>query len=527
MTERSRITVLLVLVTLVYANSLLNDFAFDDYSYILQNQTVTSLSVRELFQPVNPDPRLRFFRPVTFASYELNWALGRDHAFGYHLLNLFLHALVTLLLYKLLKQLLARLQEGTTIAWITALLFAVHPIHTEPVSSIIGRSELLAAMFLLLAWILHIQDRPAAAAISFALAMFSKESGIALVPLILIGEYVRGKWKPASRYIAIAAIAGLYVVVLWAVQGGRLKEGLILFLINPLAWLPAKLRILNALRIAWKYVGLQVAPLSLSCDYSYAAIPLYATCRHTWPAAIAAALLVALWIRSARLPGKEWFLAGAIYFSGFATTANILLPAGTIMGERLAYLPSVGFCLVLALLWLQVNRKWPQAGWAVMALVVTLFSMRTIARNQDWYDNSTLFSSALKVVPQDAKMLDAVGGEYITRGRPDLAQPLLERAILIYPNFPEELRAQGVSEAAFRFVNLAEQLERSKEPEDALAFANMAIADSPRFSLAWSTRAGIEYEQGQRAAAAQDASTAQQLDPANGQAQQLLNALGN
>ena len=525
MTERARITVLLVLVTLVYANSLLNGFAYDDYPYILENQAVTNLSLRGLFHPTNPDPSMRFFRPVTFASYDLNWAIGRGHAFGYHLLNLVLHACVVLLLYKLLKRLLEGLGEGTTIAWITALLFAVHPIHTEAVSYIVGRSELLAAMFLLMAWVLHLRDKPIASAIVFLLALLSKESAIAFVPLALVGDHVRGKVKPVSRYVGIAGMAGLYVALLWAMQGGRLREGLVLFLINPLAWLPAKLRLLNALRIAWKYVGLQLAPVSLSCDYSYAAIPLYATWQHTLPAAIAAAVLVALWIRSVRQPSKEWFLAGAIYFAGFAATANILLSAGTVMGERLAYFPSAGLCLALALLWFQLNRKWPQAGWVTVAVVVTLLSVRTIARNQDWHDNSTLFSSALKVVPQDAKMLDAVGGEYIKRGRPDIAQPLLERAIMIYPNYPEELRAQGVSETAFRFVNLAEQATRMKERGDAMVFANMAIAESPRFSLAWSTRAGIEYDRGQPAAATNDARTAQQLDPENAQAQQVLNAL--
>ena len=96
---------------------------------------------------------------------------------------------------------------------------------------------------------------------------------------------------------------------------------------------------------------------------------------------------------------------------------------------------------------------------------------------------------------------------------------------MIYPNYPEELRAQGVSETAFRFVNLAEQATRMKERGDAMVFANMAIAESPRFSLAWSTRAGIEYDRGQPAAATNDARTAQQLDPENAQAQQVLNAL--
>jgi hypothetical protein len=154
-TERARVLLLLVLAILIYANTLLNSFTYDDQGYILRNQTVKTLSVRGLLQPTRFN---NVFRPVTFASFALNWAAAGARPFGDHLVNVLLHAAVVLLLYCLLALLLESVPQGTTLAFATVLLFAVHPIHTEAVASIAARSELLAAGFLLAAWILHLRD---------------------------------------------------------------------------------------------------------------------------------------------------------------------------------------------------------------------------------------------------------------------------------------------------------------------------------------------------------------------------------
>src|SRR5208337_4039369 len=135
MNERMRVALLLAVAMLVYGNTLLNGFTFDDDPYILRNPTVTNLSIKGLFVPTRAS---NIFRPVSFATFALNLAVGGGHPFGFHLFNL--------------------LPQGATVAWVAALLFAVHPIHTEDVASIVGRFELLAVGFLLAAWLLHLRD---------------------------------------------------------------------------------------------------------------------------------------------------------------------------------------------------------------------------------------------------------------------------------------------------------------------------------------------------------------------------------
>ncbi len=548
MNERRRIALLLAVAILVYGNTLLNSFTMDDELYIFRNPSVTSLSLKGLFEPTQFN---NVFRPVTFSTFSLNWALGGPHAAGYHLFNLLLNAAVALLLYLVLKKLLEALPQGTSIAWAAALLFAVHPIHTEAVASIVGRSELLAAGFLLGAWLLHLRDKPIAALVCFVLAMMSKESAVVFLPLVFASDYAGGKLKPLSRYAGIAVVTAIYLAVLWKIQGGRFGEKGISFLDNPLASLPANLRILNALRISWKYLALHVYPATLSCDYSYNSIALFATWQHAALAAAGVLLVLALWIYALWTRRAAWALAGTLYLIAFSITANLLVPIGTIMAERLVYLPSAGFCLLVALLWIRLEGYNQRLAWTVLGLLLVVLAGRTVVRNRDWRDNFTLFSAAVRAVPGSAKMHANLGGEFLRRDQLESAATEFQTALLIYPPYPEALEFYGLVQSQmgqdrearqtlekalsligkdninydFTAVNLASVLMKLGQNEEAMKLLNDQIATSPNYSRAWSNRAVIYYQRGEQSSARSDAERALQLDPANGQAQNLLNVL--
>jgi protein O-mannosyl-transferase len=549
MTERVRIAVLLGIALLVYANGLVNGFTYDDEGYILRSHAVQSGSLREMFQPTKGN---NIFRPLTFATFAVNWAVGGVQPFGYHLVNLLLHAAVTLLLYLVLRTLLVSLARGELVAFAAALLFAVHPIHTEAVTSIVGRGELLAAGFLLAAWLLHLQDRTIAALLCFAFALLSKESAVVFLPLVLVGDYALGKFRSLARYGSIAGLTAAYIALLWKVQGGHFTKGTYTNVDNPLANLPATWRILNALRVAWKYVALQLYPATLSYDYSYNAIRLYADWKHTLPAAFAALVVLGLWIWTVWTKRASWMLAGAIYLGASGVTANLFVSTGTVMGERLAYLPSAGFCLLIALIWTQLEGWRPGVARVLAICLLGALAGRTVLRNQDWRDNLTLYSKDIQAVPQSVRAHLNLGDEYLKRKLVQVAYEEYATALRIYPDSEGALERYGLVETLMgndgpacadlgkalalaqkddpsydlMAWNLATVLTKVGREDEALVVLNREIDESRGSTRVWASRAAIRYRRGDSAGARTDAEAALRLDPGNTTAQGLLSEMG-
>jgi protein O-mannosyl-transferase len=545
----SYLALLVLAVCVAYTNSLSNDFTMDDRQlYILKNPAVTHPSLRGF---LTPHAVTKVFRPATFAFFALEWRIGGGRPFVFHLGNLFLHAAATILLFFVLQTFLQALPQGNIVAFAAALLFAVHPIHTESVTSIVGCAELLAAAFLFAAWIFHLRDREIPALICFTLALLSKESAIVFLPFVLLGDHAIDRWKPALRYVRIAALSILYLAVVWKVDGGHFGPADIQLLDNPLATLPVHWRILNAIRVAWKYLALQLYPATLSCDYSFSEIPIYLDWRHTLPAAGTAGVILACWIRSLWKKQLVYALAGGVYFAGFAVTANILTPIGTIMAERLAYVPSAGLCLLAAWAWQSLYRRQRQVGLAALIILPGVLGIRTIVRNRDWRDNLTLWSADVRAVPNSAKIHVMLGSAYVDTGQFDPALKEMELALKIDPLFPEALEADGLLqlskgnygaagkmlEQAFyavhrgypnydgMAVNLAILYIRTDHLEGALQLLDREVAEAPRYARAWAVRGLVHYKRGETSAARSDAEMALRLDPTNPDGRSVLQLL--
>ena len=221
------------------------------------------------------------------------------------------------------------------------------------------------------------------------------------------------------------------------------------------------------------------------------------------------------------------------------------------MGERLAYLPSAGFCLLLALLWSSIEAKQRNAAIALLAVAAVTFGVRAVVRNLDWKNNLTLYESGVRAVPGSAKMHSYLGRAYLLNKQFDLARKEFQTALQIYPQFPDTIESLGLLESwtgnraealrlmetALRMsdrkninydyilVNLAAIQVESGRSEDALQLLNREIAEAPGYSRAWSNRAVIHLQRGEISAARSDAESALRLDPANGQAIGVLNKL--
>ncbi len=528
--------ILLVLTACVYVNTLGNEFTQDDYFYIVPNEQIRSTPWR-LFA-VHPSNGL--YRPVTMLSFALNYAVGGLHPQGFHFLNVLLHGMVSVLLYALLSELLNRPRA----AFAAALTFAVHPIHTEAVASAANRAELLAAGFLLLAWWMHLRGREAWAAAIFAVALLSKESAVAFLALAPVADYACRLLRPRT-YAIYATVLGAFLVVRRIMAGG-LTLSLIPFIDNPLAHQDAYWRVLNALQLGWKYVALQIYPVHLSADYSYNALPV----SHSWltllPALLGWAAVLTLWVRSFERNAAV-AVAGSIWFAGFALSSNVLFPIGTIFAERLAYLPSAAICLVAGLAWERLLDWRKEAAGAALAVVLALFSMRTVARNLDWRSNLTLYNAAATVVPESAKVRRNVGANYMTTDRAK-ARAEFDTAFGIYPDYPDLLAPMGLlyyqmgdKARAERYMevavgssgpdnplydematNYAALLRETGREDRALQILDRLVLSGTRYARVYSNRAVIHFSRGNLAAARADAEAALKIDPENLQAKSLL-----
>jgi len=386
--------------------------------------------------------------------------------------------------------------------------------------------------------------------LSFVLALLSKESAIVLLPLAMAGDYARGKLKSWARYGGIAAFSLVYLGLLWKIEGGRFGAASVSVMDNPLVLLPANLRILNALRIAWRYVGLLIFPKTLSCDYSYNQIPLFADAHHLLFPSIAALALVGAWLWTVWRRKTGFLIAGAVFFAGFAVTSNIVTKTGTIFGERLAYFPSVGFCLLVALGLGLLSAYGRRLAIGVLVVIVTVLAARTVVRNRDWHDNATLYMAAADAVPNSAKMRTYRGLIYLDQKQLDGARADFEAALAIDPDFPNAVEAMGMLEARagngtaalswlrraveisdrsdfdydYRAASLASLEIQLGRLDDAMRLLNREIAQSPGYSPYWSNRAALWLKIGRTAEARSDALAALRLDPANAQAAGVLNA---
>lgn len=472
--------VLFVFSWLLYANTLVNEFVWDDRTLIVENADIRSLdapTVKRLFTThywdVLGGPG-GLYRPLSALSLHLDYQLYGKSPAGFHATNATLNALVTVMVFVLVLQLFARVR----LAFLTALLFAALPLHTENVAWVSGRTDVLATLFMLLSLAAYAWWRRRGVATGFVLsalayvaAVLSKEIALVLPPLVLLVEAgpfpglddTGGRWRwPRGRLATTAAVFfGIAALALWvrhAVLGSAL-ESFQPFATGISSTVALSLSILAG--YAWKLV----APLSLNAEWQ-AAEPAGLADVHVAAGLVVAAALVWALVRWRRR--GEAVFAVAVFLVGLGPVLNIF-PITEVSAERFLYFPSLGFCLAVA--WglerLLQNRRSGAAALALAGLLVVAYGVRTVVRNRDWRDEATLFGKtaegagdvhrvhlnlgnvhyragrfrqaleeyqkAVDLDPKDARVWSGMAGAYKALGQLDEAFRCMQRALAIDP----------------------------------------------------------------------------------------------
>lgn len=383
----------------VHLGALWNRFAQDDVAIILLNPVLrTSAGLwRAFLEPYwPPDFGGNLYRPLTIATFAIDRLLGQ--AWWFHLGNLLWHAGATVAV-----TVLARRWAGTTAALVAGLLFAVHPVHVEAVAYVVGRAELLAALFALLAVYAAVERNSVAwSAVALAAGLLSKENA-AVAPALVVWCWVVGVGRPPRRRMLTYAAGWAAIAVAYGTLRFFVLRPYERFLDVAPVFVGASFTDvrLTAVAALADVTRLLVFPLHLRADYSPDERTLVTTaldprfiagllCLVMW-----AVLLALAWRRGRRVEavGLGWLALA------FLPVANLAFPIGVLIAERTLYLPSVGLLLAAGSLLkdLPARRLWP-----LLAVVVLAGGLRSAMRVPVWRDDRSLAMSMLEDSPRSS-----------------------------------------------------------------------------------------------------------------------------
>lgn len=358
------------------------------------------------------------YRPFTTLSYLFNYAVlgNANRPDGYHWINLLLHIGNILLAYALALRVSGRFWTAV----FTAALWVVHPALTESVTNIVGRSDLLAAFGVLSSLLIYGASATATGLARVfrliglgavtAIGVFSKESAVVILPVIILYELTSRKDRPNYKTLAYGCLAtGLPIaamlyqrfLVLAASPAAELP-----FTDNPIVgagWWTGRI---TAIEVAARYLWLIVWPAKLSVDYSYSQIPLARGVFVDWLIACLVVIAVGITVILLYRRSRACFFLTCFAIVNFLPGSNLLFPIGTIMADRLVYLPSFGLlgCLVIAIYAAAQRFKMAALSPILLSVMVAAFAMRTWTRNPDWQSEATMANASLRVSPNSFKL---------------------------------------------------------------------------------------------------------------------------
>ncbi len=473
------IAVLFGLAFVLYAITISYDYALDDQLYITSNE-FTKKGIAGIPDIVSKESLHGFwgkqndvlvggrYRPLAIVTYAIEYAMWGERPGSSHFFNIILYCFVGILLYRVLLRLFPpdpKTKWYLTLPFIAALLYVAHPLHSEVVANIKGRVEILTSLGVLLTMHLSLKyvdtDKIKYliySGIAFFLALLSKESAITFVAIIPLTIYYFSNAsfkKNATAVAPLLAATIIFIGIRTAVIGYLLDpggEGVTELLNDPFLNATFAEKYATIFYTLGIYIKLLFFPITLTHDYYPKQIPII-----NWADARAIIPLIgyfALGIYALiGLRKKDAISYGIwVYLLSFSIVSNVVISIGAFMNERFMYLPSIGFCIILAYL---ITEKLPKLvqlkgkyGIALIAtvLLVSAYSVRTWMRLPAWENNETLFLTDVKNSPNSTKVNTSAGGTLVEKGArkpPNSRERInyisqgikyLDKAIEIYPD---------------------------------------------------------------------------------------------
>jgi protein O-mannosyl-transferase len=514
-------SVLILFSILPYCNSLLNGFVYDDTTQILDNPYIVSfrhlgqIFTTAVWSYVGSGGYTNYYRPIMTIGYMLCFQIFGAAPYGFHLANILLHAAVVCILYVVTR----RMFGGRGVAFLAAGLFALHPMHTESVDWVAAVTDLEVTFFFLLTFwfFLRVPKEEGKRSewavlgmtVSFVLTLCSKEQALMLPFLATVYEHfyradcVKTKWlQKISRYWLLWFLTLAYFLFREHLFGA----------FAPIIGHPEVSRfeaLLSGIALLGQYVWKLLWPMNLCAFYVFhpSTSPLDLSVLAGIVALLGGTVLLGfLWKRN-RIStfGLVWFAA---------TIAPVLnarvLASDNVFAERYLYLPSVGFCWLMALglmeLWKIISARpniWQWAGVGCLSVLAMLYAARIVTRNRVWRDEITFYSATLQASPDAVPIYNNLGSVYWNRGDVATAEREWQKALAFVPDSPTLLNNLGL------VYMKRQELTQAVEYFQKSAAAKPAFPD-PHLNL------GVVYQQmGMKEDAETQYRTAMSLAPLN------------
>ncbi|XP_050507114.1 protein O-mannosyl-transferase TMTC1-like [Diabrotica virgifera virgifera] len=519
-----------------YVNGLNGNFVHDDIPALTVNKDVLAINkLRNIFlndfwgTPMADANSHKSYRPLTTLSFRWNYQLFGLKPLCFHLTNVLLHALASVLFTKLCICVASLRPPFSAIA---GLIFAVHPIHTEAVTGIVGRADVLACVFFLISILLYHSDSERCyLKTSIFLAGFSmlaKETGVTvfLLNLALDFYFSWSHLKRSSGYLrwngetfrfvnriakVLASFGVLLSLRLAMLQGSFPKFSQ---QDNPAAFHPSMcVRFLTYSYLVAFNFWLLLCPCTLSHDWQMGSIPLITSVndsRNILTVFIFGMLLLFILKVVTNVEGQTHtpIVLGLLLLTvPFLPATNLLVTVGFVVAERVLYIPSLGFILLvvygLQIIWTKYSRQRQTISVLLLLFLVTQ-SLRTIMRNRDWRSREWLLRSGLKTLPHNAKMHYNYANFLRDSSQQELAKTHYYKAIELWPTYASAHNNLGTllnnkSEAEEHFLsainyssdhinahyNLGQLYRKLSRLEDSEEMLKKCISLEPAFTPAY------------------------------------------
>ncbi|MEP7168892.1 MAG: tetratricopeptide repeat protein [Bacteroidota bacterium] len=510
---------------LLYCNTLNHEFAYDDFPTIYGNQItmqgfkgIPELLHTSYWYGLNGEEDW-LYRPLSMVMFAAEWGIAPNKPALGHWINVLLYALTAVVMLKFLLSLF----EGKNILlpFAVTMLWIAHPIHTEVVANIKSRDEILCfllCLFTLDNFLSYIKSPKTVmlvkACIFYFLALMSKETAITLLAVIplMIWCFTTATVKRNIMISAIAIVpAGIYMIIRAMVLSNVLKIQDIPLSDNALiaAHRNFNLEKGTAFYMLALYLKLLFFPLTLSSDYSFNQVPLVPL---TNPVSLFAIIaFAALGVYGLlRITKKDTVAFGILYFIIIMSLiANILFLTRSTMAERFLYMPSLGFSIVIVVLIARFfkfdfNAKlnfihlpnlfsYDKNFSYVLCILLIVASIRTIARNPDWKNDTAIFGADVLNAPNSSR-LHFLYANHLTQEVKQNKVPANE--IENYYNIAIEEYKKCIAIHPYHYESyfgLGDVYEQKKQPDKALYYYRTVVQRLPKLDLGYFNLGNIYF----------------------------------